>query len=144
MKNHKVTPEDVVREPKVVAVVGASKNPEKDAFTVPKYLLDHGFEVIPVNPSADSVHGLRVYPSLSSIPDELARSIEIVDVFRPSDELLEMAKQVAELKRRAGCSPVFWAQLGLWSEEAARFLEHEGIPYVMDACIRTQHQLMKR
>jgi predicted CoA-binding protein len=132
----------VLKRSKVVAIVGASKNPEKEANTVPLYLMQHWYTVIPVNPTADIIHGLKVYPSLAELPPELAASVEVVEVFRPSEELPEIAKQVVEMKKRTEKTPVFWAQLGLENEEAKRTLEKSGVPYVMDVCIRTQHQLL--
>lgn len=137
-----VEPNEVLKQSKVVAVVGASKNPEKEANTVPLYLMQHGYVVVPVNPTADIIHGLRVYPSLAELPPELAAGVEVVEVFRPSEELAEIARQVVELGKRTKKVPVFWAQLGLENEEAKRILEKGGVPYVMDVCMRTQHQLL--
>ncbi|QQG48646.1 MAG: CoA-binding protein [archaeon] len=135
-----VDPQEIIGKPRVVAVVGASKNPEKDAYTVPEYLLAHGFTVIPINPTADAIHGVRVYPSLKDIPEEVARTVEVVDVFRPSEEFPEVARQVVAMKARAGKPLVFWGQLGLENEEAKGILSVAGIDYVMDSCMRTEHQ----
>ncbi len=142
MPKFTVEPAEVMRKHKVVAVVGASKNPEKDAYTVPEYLQQHGYTVIPVNPTTDSINGLKTYPSLSAIPDELARKIEVIDVFRPSEELPEVAKQVVELKKRTGMPLIFWGQEGLENEGAKKILSDAKIDYVMDRCMRDQHQLM--
>jgi hypothetical protein len=137
-----IEPDEVLEHSKVVAVVGASKNPEKEANTVPLYLMQHGYTVVPVNPTADTIHGLKAYPSLARLPPELAARVEVVEVFRPSEELPEIARQVVELKKRTKKTPVFWAQLGLENEEAKRILKKGGVRYVMDACMRTQHQLL--
>lgn len=142
MVSYTVSPAEVMRKSKVVAVVGASTSPEKEAFTVPLYLKEHGYTIIPVNPSADTVHGLRAYHSLAGLPSEVAGSIEVVEVFRPSDELPEIARQVAEMKKRTKKTSVFWSQLGLESEEAKRILKKSEVPYVMGVCMRTQHQLL--
>jgi predicted CoA-binding protein len=127
---------------KVVAVVGASKNPEKEAFTVPLYLQEHGYAVIPVNPTTDSISGVKAYPSLTDIPLELAEKVEVVEVFRPSEELPTVATQTVEMKRKTGRPFVFWAQLGLENEEAKKILRAAGIEFVMNACMRTQHQML--
>ena len=132
---------DVVNRYKKVAVVGASKNPEKDANTVPAYLIAHGFTVIPINPTADKVLGLKAYPSLTALPDDLAKEVEIVNVFRPSEELADIASQAADMKRRTGRPFVFWAQLGIKNEAARDILTRAAVGYVMDACIRTVHQM---
>ena len=142
MVSYTVTPNDVLKRSRVVAVVGASKNPEKEANSVPLYLLHHGYTVIPVNPTADIINGLKVYPSLTDLPAELAAQVEIVEIFRPSEELPEIARQVVEMKKKTKKAPVFWAQLGLESDEAKRILKEGDIPYVMGVCMRTQHQLL--
>ena len=140
MPKFTVEPREVVTRFRVVAVVGASKNPEKDANTVPAYLQERGFTVIPVNPTADSVNGLKAYPSLAEIPDQVAGTVEVVDVFRPSDEFPRVAAQVADMKKRTGRPFVFWGQLGLENEEAKKILSDASIDYVMDRCMRTEHR----
>jgi len=87
-----VEPNEVLKRSKVVAVVGASKNPTKEANTVPLYLIQHGYTVVPVNPTADIIHGLKGYPSLGELSLELATRVEVVEVFRPSEELPEIAR----------------------------------------------------
>jgi predicted CoA-binding protein len=139
MQSWNTDPVEVVRKYRVVAVVGASKNPEKDAHTVPAYLKQHGYKVIPVNPTADRILDEKAYPSLADLPEELARQVEVVEVFRPSEELPEIARQVVEMHRKFGRPFVFWAQAGIESEEAKRLLDEAGIPYVMNACMRVVH-----
>jgi predicted CoA-binding protein len=142
MVSYTVAPDEALKQSRVVAVVGVSKNPEKEANSVPLYLIRHGFMVIPVNPTAGIIHGLKVYPSLAELPQELAVRVDVVEVFRPSQELPEIARQVVEMKKRTGKATVFWAQLGLENEEAKRILKENGVPYVMNVCMRTQHQLL--
>jgi uncharacterized protein len=139
-----VSPVEVLVKYRTIAVVGASKSPEKEAYSVPRYLKDHGYRIIPVNPTATEIMGERAYPSLLEVPDEVGRAVDVVEVFRPSEELPQVALQAAEMKRRYGRPFVFWAQQGLESEEAKRILERNGIRYVMDACMRTVHQINVR
>jgi uncharacterized protein len=139
-----VRPPDVMRKYKVIAVVGASKNPEKEAHTVPAYLQEQGYTIIPVNPTADVINGLKAYPSLAAIPDDLAKRVEVVEVFRPSEELPQVARQVAEMKKKTGRPYVFWGQLGLENEEAKKVLSDAKVDYVMDRCMRVEHRFMGR
>jgi len=139
-----VSPTDVVNKYRFVAVVGASKSPEKEAYTFPAYLQKHGFKIVPINPPADVIHGEKAFPSLSSLPDDLAKRVEIVEVFRPSEELPQVATQVVEMKKRTGRPFVFWAQQGIENEEAKNTLTSAKVDYVMDACMRTVHQLYGR
>jgi hypothetical protein len=142
MVSRTVQPSDVLRKHRVIAVVGASKSQEKEAYTVPLYLKNHGYRVIPVNPTAERIHGEKAYANLGEIPTDLARTVDVVEVFRPSDELPSVASQVAEMRFKTGRPFVFWAQLGLENDEAKRILQDAGVDYVMNACMRTQHQLM--
>jgi predicted CoA-binding protein len=137
-----ISPTEVMRKYKIIAVVGASKNPEKEAYTVPVYLQQHGYTVIPVNPTTDVVNGLKSYPSLADIPAELARKVDVVEVFRPSEELPEVARQVAKMKERTGRPFVFWGQLGLENDDAKGILDEAKVDYVMDKCMRVEHQMM--
>lgn len=136
-----VSPVEVLEKYRTIAVVGASKNPEKEAYSVPRYLKDHGYRIVPVNPTATEIMGETAYRSLLDLPEEVGRIVDVVEVFRPSDELPQVALQAAEMKKRCGRPFVFWAQQGLESEEAKRILEGSGIQYVMDACMRTVHQI---
>ncbi len=138
-----VSPSEVVRKYKVIAVVGASKNPEKEAYSVPKYMQDHGYKIVPVNPTADQVVGEKAYPSLKELPPELARQVDMVNVFRPSEELPQVAQQVVEMRKKYGRPFVFWAQTGLENDEAKHTLSKNGIPYVMDACLRVVHRSLR-
>jgi predicted CoA-binding protein len=135
------SPVEVLVKSKTIAVVGASKNPEKEAYSVPRYLKDHGYRIVPVNPTAGEIMGEKAYPSLLDVPEEVGRTIDVVEVFRPSQELPQVALQAVEMKRRYARPFFFWAQQGLESEEAKRILEKNGIQYVMDACMRTVHQI---
>src|SRR5256885_6623196 len=93
-----VSPRDILRKYKTIAVVGASKNPQKDAYTVPQFMKDHGYSIVPINPTADEIVGEKAYPSLVDLPPEIAGKVEIVDVFRPSEELPQVAQQVVDRK----------------------------------------------
>jgi len=131
-----VPPKNILKKYKTIAVVGASKNPAKDANSVPQFMKDHGYKIIPVNPTADEIVGEKVYASLADIPANIAATVDIVDVFRPSEELPDVAGQVIEMHRRSGRPFVFWAQLGLEDEEAKRLLSENKIDYVMNSCLR--------
>ena len=144
MVSSSVPPIEVVNKYRFVAVVGASKSPEKEAYTVPEYLQKHGFTIVPINPTADVIHGEKAFPSLSALPDDVAKKVEIVEVFRPSEELPQVAAQVVEMKKRAGRPLVFWAQQGIENDDAKKMLRSAGVDYVMDACMRTIHQLYGR
>jgi predicted CoA-binding protein len=135
-----ISPVEVLWKYRVFAVVGASRSADKEAHRVPAYLKAHGYRIIPINPHADEILGERCYPTLLDLPGELAKEVDVVHVFRPSQELPEVARQTIEMKKRYGRPHVFWAQLGLENDEAKRLLSESGIDYVMNACARAIHQ----
>ncbi|CQH51084.1 YneT family protein [Halobacterium hubeiense] len=114
-----------------VAVVGCSSTPGKDAHDVPQYLLDHGYDVIPVNPYADEIFGRAAYDSLADVDEQ----VDVVDVFRPSEEV---AGIVDEAIARDDVQ-VVWTQLGIKDDDAARRAEDAGLRVVQDKCIKVEH-----
>ena len=135
-----VSPVYVLRKSKTIAVVGASRNEEKEAYSVPLYLKDHGYRIVPINPSAQEILEEKAYPSLLELPEQVGREVDVVEVFRPSDELPQVALQAVEMKKRYGRPLFFWAQKGLENEDAKRILEEGGIRYVMNASMRKVHR----
>ena len=128
-------PAKVLREARVVAVVGASRNPEKDAYRVPEYLKSKGYKIIPINPRADEILGEKAYPSLDSLPDELARRVDVVDVFRPPEEAVRVVEQAIRLKERTGKDIVVWFQFGTSSDEAVDKALKAGLRVVRERCM---------
>ena len=104
----------------------------------------HGYKIIPVNPTADQILGEKAYPSLLDLPPDLARQVELVDVFRPSDELPQVAEQVVNMQKKYGRPLVYWAQLGLENEEAKKLLTKNKVSYVMNSCMRVVHRNLTR
>jgi predicted CoA-binding protein len=134
--------QELTKQYRVVAVVGLSKDPSKESHSVAQYLIQNGFKVIPVNPTADEILGLRVYPSLIDIPDELARTVEIVDIFRPSEAVPPFVEQAVALRRKFGTHPkVVWMQLGIANEQAAELAKKAGMEVVQNKCIRIEHRM---
>jgi predicted CoA-binding protein len=111
---------------RTVAVVGLSTNPEKASVGMAKVLLDAGYDVIPVHPTATHVLGRKAYPTLADIPVP----VDIVDVFRPGHEAPGIARQAVDI----GASTL-WLQLGVTSSEARETAEGAGLRYVEDTCI---------
>ncbi|MCK5298808.1 MAG: CoA-binding protein [Candidatus Heimdallarchaeota archaeon] len=127
-----ITPEivKILEKSKVIAVVGASRNPSKAAHTIPKYLKKHGYTIIPVNPMAETILEEKVYPSLTKIPVQ----VDIVDIFRPSEDTPKVVEEAVKLKPK-----LIWLQLGIVNEKAKEIAEKNGIPFVMDKCMKIEH-----
>ena len=116
---------------KNIAVVGMSKNPEKAAHYVPKYLTEQGYNIIPVNPTADEILGIKCYHSLLDIPVQ----IDIVDIFRPSDQVKPVVEEAIKIKPK-----VVWLQEGIHDPEAELLAEKAGIDVVFNRCMLAEHQ----
>ena len=121
------TAQRLLEETTTWAMVGASPRPGRPSHGVMRTLLDRGYDVIPVNPTCDEVHGRRAYPDLASIPDDV--DIEVVDVFRRSDRAGVHVDEAIE--RGVGA---VWLQLGVIDRDAAARARAAGLDVVMDRC----------
>lgn len=122
----------LLRESRVIAVIGAKDKAGQPVDDVGRYLMAAGYKVIPVHPMRQNVWGLPTYKSIEEIPEP----IDIVDVFRASEFCLEHARETIRLASRPRC---FWMQLGISNSEASRLAEDCGILSVSDKCIKIEH-----
>ena len=116
---------------KNIAVVGMSKNEAKPAHFVPKYLIDHGYNVIPVNPTISEVLGRKSYSSIADVPEE----IDIVEIFRRSEDVPPVVNDA--VKKRG--IKVIWMQSGIYNEEAEREAKENGMDVVFNRCMMVEH-----
>src|SRR5215212_10251087 len=118
---------------KNIAVVGVSKNEEKPFHQVRQYLIEHGYNVIPVNPTLSELLGRKCYPSIADINQR----IDIVDVFRKSEDIPAVVDDI--LKKKDGIK-VFWMQLGIYNDDAEKRAKQNGIDVVYDRCMMEEHK----
>lgn len=126
---------ELLNEAKNIAVLGMSKNPEKAAHSVPAYFVEKGYNIIPINPSAETILGRHCYKNIS----EVDQPIEILNVFRPSEEALDIVKEAIERRKLKGDIKMIWFQEGITSAEAKKLAEEEGLLYVEDKCTFKEH-----
>ena len=124
---------EILKKYKSIAMIGVSNDPTKASTIVMKYMQKYGFKVFPVNPKAkgQKILGEEVYEKITDIKD----TVDIVDVFRPSKEALDIAKDTVSIKAK-----VLWLQLGIRSEEAKKIVEKNKIEYVEDRCTKMEYQ----
>ncbi len=113
-----------------IASVGFSKDEEKPAHYIPAYLLEHGYEVIPVNPTTDEILGHKSYPDLPSI----GKQVDVVQIFRPSEEVPPIVEQAIQIGAK-----VVWMQEGIVNQDAARAARNAGLEVIMDRCMKVEH-----
>ena len=116
---------------KKIAVVGMSRHPIKASHFVPKYLSEQGFDITPVNPTANEILGKKCYPAVSSIQ----QAIDVIDIFRPSDQVLSVIQDAIKKKPK-----VIWLQEGIHNEEAENLAREQGIDIVFNRCMLAEHQ----
>lgn len=132
--NARVSDEEIrhiLETSKTVAVVGLSHRKDQVAHSVPAYLQDHGYRIIPVNPKYNELLGEKSYPDLQAIPE----SVDVVQVFRPSNEVLPIAEKAIDIGAK-----VLWMQEGIINEQAAEMAQKAGLEVVMDTCMRLRHK----
>jgi hypothetical protein len=131
---------EILMRYKTVAVVGLSRDSSKDSYRVAEYLKNHGFRIIPVNPFVNEVLGEKSYKSLLDMPAETQKTVEIVDIFRPSADVPPIVEQVIQLKRLYGVPFVVWMQLGIINEQAAEMARKANLIVLMDKCMMREHR----
>ncbi|MFO8115247.1 MAG: CoA-binding protein [Halorubrum sp.] len=122
-----------------IAVIGCSTTPGKAAHDVPAYLQRHGYRIIPVNPFADEVLDEPAFDALADVEAE----IDLVNVFRPSEEVPEIIETVRERHAERGDAGAAWLQLGISHDEAAAAAEADGIEVVQDKCMKVEHSRLR-
>ena len=124
---------EVLSKYKSIAMVGVSNDPTKASTIVMKYMQKYGYKVYPVNPRAkgQKILGERVFEKITDIKD----TIDIVDVFRPSKEAFDIAKDTVSIKAK-----VLWLQLGIKSEKAKKLIKENNIEYIEDRCTKMEYQ----
>ena len=120
----------ILRECRVLAVVGLSAQWHRPSYFAAKYMMEHGYRVIPVNPQYPEVLGQKCYASLRDIPEE----VDLVDVFRKTADVLPVARDAIAIGAK-----VLWQQLGVKNEEAAALARAAGLDSVMDRCVKIEH-----
>lgn len=129
-----MTVQEIINSYKKVAVYGMSTNPSKPAYTVPELLLKHGYEVYPINPLAEEILCKKSFKNLMEVDGE----IEILNVFRPSDQTLQVVQEAIERKNAKGDIKVIWLQLGIMNDEAKKLALENGFEFVQDKCLKVE------
>lgn len=120
----------ILRTCRTVAVVGLSNEWHRPSYFVAKYLLQHGYQVIPVNPRYQEVLGQRCYPSL----DAINVPVDMVDVFRRTDDVLPIARQAIAIGAKC-----LWQQIGVTNADAQHVAQQAGLDVVMNRCVKIEH-----
>lgn len=127
----------ILENSSTIAVYGMSRDSWKPAHTVPSYLMRQGYTVVPINPFTEEILGEKSYPDLESVP----HTIDILNVFRPSEQALGIVEEAVRRKQDKGDISVIWLQLGIVNSKAKELAEAHGITFVQNRCIYVDHKL---
>ena len=142
--NHQEDIEKILTRYRTVAVVGLSADPSKYSHIVAKLLQSKGWRIIPVNPNAEEVLGEKSYKSLMDLPESLQKEVEVVNIFRRSEDVPPIVDQAIRLKEKNGKPYAVWMQLEIVNEEAAARARKAGLTVVMDKCMKVEVQRLER
>jgi len=120
----------ILKENHTIAVVGLSANWYRPSYFAAKYLQDHGYRIIPVNPAYEEVLGEKCYPTLLDIPD----NVDVVDIFRKPEDVPPIVENAIKIGAK-----VVWMQLGIVNEEAAKRAREAGLEVIMNRCMKIEH-----
>lgn len=121
-----------------IAVIGCSSNPYRTSNHITKYLIDQGFTVIPVNPNETEVFGLKSYPSIDEIPENI--NVDIMNIFRNKKYTDETVIEIIEWADRSGQKPIIWTQLDVGTDSSKKRSEESGLTYIKNRCIMVDHR----
>lgn len=121
-----------------IAVIGCSSNPYRTSNHITKYLIDQGFDVVPVNPNETEVFGLKSYPSIDEIPEDV--NVDIMNIFRNKKYTDETVIEIIEWADRRGQEPVIWTQLDVSTDSSKKRAEEAGLTYIENRCIMVDHR----
>ncbi|MEO0047843.1 MAG: hypothetical protein RLZZ410_802 [Pseudomonadota bacterium] len=124
----------LLQETKTIAVVGLSDKPIRPSYGVAQYMQNHGYKIIPVNPSCSEILGEKCYPDLKSIPF----SIDMVNVFRKSEDCLPIAIEAVAIGAKS-----LWLQLGVINAEALAYAQEHDLSVIMDKCLKIEHMRLR-
>ena len=131
--------EQILENTSNIAVIGLSKNELRDSYQVSAYMKNAGYNIIPVNPTIDSVMGVKSHNSLKNIPEDVLKNIELVNVFRKSEFVNEIVDEVIEINKKYGRIHTIWMQLGIFYEEIDRISEENKLNIITNKCIKIEH-----
>jgi predicted CoA-binding protein len=127
--------EEIFSKYKNIAVYGMSKSPYKAAHSVPAFFMRQGYNIIPINPSTEEILNQKSYKNILDIP----QNIDILNVFRPSEDVLDIVKEAVERHKQKGDISLIWLQEGIVNQEAKLLAEENGIQFIQDLCMYKEY-----
>jgi len=122
---------------KTIAIIGLSDKPDRPSYQVAQYLINQGYQIIPVNPNIQEVFGQKSYPNISSVPSEI--NLDIIDIFRKSEDVESVIQEIID----SGRSGIIWLQEGIDNQYAVNLAKSHGLEITSGICLMKFHQNQK-
>jgi|TARA_B110000263_G_C15306038_1_gene510423 predicted CoA-binding protein len=122
-----------------IAVIGLSKNELKDSYQVSMYMKNSGYNIIPINPTTDSIMDVKSHNSLKDIPENMVRNIELINIFRKPEFVENILEEVIEVKKKYGKIHTVWMQLGIFYDRADTVSKENQLNIITNKCIKIEH-----
>ncbi len=126
---------NIFEQNKTIAVIGMSKSVYKAAFSVPMFMLNQSYTIIPINPTTNSIQQMKCYSTL----DDVTENIDILNVFRPNEEVFAIVQNAVERKITKGDIKVIWLQEGIYDNNAKKLAEDNGIIFIQNKCMYKEY-----
>lgn len=130
---------DLLDKTQTIAVIGCSSNPYRTSYHITEYMMNAGFNIIPVNPNEKEVLGQKCYPSIKDVPDSI--QIDMIDIFRNKKYTLDMVHEIVEWSEKTGQKPLIWTQLDVSTDEAENLAKENEFGYIKNRCLMVAHRL---
>ena len=126
-----------------IAVIGLSKNKLKDSYQVSMYMRNSGYNIIPINPTTDSIMGVKSHNNLKDIPEDIVKNIELINIFRKPEFVENILEEVIEMKKKYGKIHTVWMQLGIFYDKADTVSKENQLNIITNKCIKIEHGRLK-
>ena len=135
MKHQEI--QNILKKSRLILIIGLSRDNNKDSNIIAQYLLQNNYQIIGINPNSNKIRNIKCYQEFKMIPKSQLKNIDIINVFRPSDELEDIIKQIIQLKELK--RPVIWSQIGISDKKAEEIAIKNNMKIIMNKCIKIEH-----
>lgn len=129
--------QNILKKSRLILIIGLSRDNNKDSNIIAQYLLQNNYQLIGINPNSNKILNMKCYKELKMIPTSQLKNIDIINIFRPSDELEDIIKQIIQLKELK--RPVIWSQIGILDKKAEEIAIKNNMKIIMNKCIKIEH-----
>tara|TARA_B100001971_G_C18187056_1_gene536285 strand:+ start:176 stop:595 length:420 start_codon:yes stop_codon:yes gene_type:complete len=129
--------QNILKNSKIILIIGLSRDNNKDSNIIAQYLLKNNYQIIGINPNSNRISNIKCYKELKMMSKNQLKNIDIINIFRPSNELINIIKQIIQLKELR--KSVIWSQMGILDKRAEESAIKNNMKIIMNKCIKIEH-----